>query len=164
MTKKTIIPLEHRVKMRSDYPQLYVTKHARVGNRSSRHLYDICNAWTLNEIRANYAPYDRGSVYEFPNRPADRWIACPVCGCPHGVDHFAWASLRCNECGFSNNKCDWLDFGKMTPRDIAVFYETLNEYWSNEDAERVDNTDLNTVQMKWCALTGQSRPPWLAYE
>ncbi len=70
-----IIPLEHRVKMRGDYPHLYVTKHARVG-KNKHLLHSICveqysshqppyTAWTLNEIR---------ETYEFPNRPAARWI------------------------------------------------------------------------------------------
>ena len=121
-----IIPLEHRVKMRGDYPHLYVTKHARVG-KNKHLLHSICveqysshqppyTAWTLNEIR---------ETYEFPNRPAARWIACPVCGCPHGVGHFAWASLRCNECGFYSKKCDWIDFHGMTPREIAAVYRTF---------------------------------------
>ena len=53
-----------------------------------------------------------------------REIGCPACGEAHGVGHFAWASLRCDKCGFYGDKCDWIDFNKMKPREIIEFYET----------------------------------------
>ena len=64
--------------------------------------------------------HSRVGKYEFN----DRWIGCPACGDAHGVGHFAWASLRCDKCGFYGDKCDWIDFNKMKPREIIEFYET----------------------------------------
>jgi hypothetical protein len=90
-----IIPLQRRIEMKRNNPHHYVTKHSRVGKNKNTLAF----------------------------KPA-RWIACPACGYAHGVGHFAWASLRCNECGFYSKKCDWIDFDRMTPHEIREFYET----------------------------------------
>ena len=158
MTKKTIIPLEHRVKMRGDYPHLYVTKHARVG-KNMHLLHSICveqysshqppyTAWTLNEIR---------ETYEFPNRPAARWIACPVCGCPHGVGHFAWASLRCNECGFySKYISGFFDRKCSTKRYFGCTYLSEFRFSGCSLCVRVDNIRSNIKSNK-CSHVGCTR-------